>query len=274
MEGGRALPKSSINQQIGLTLKLLVILLAEPKITAEALAKTLSVSVAWVFAMTARLREAGLDIEYDRTQQRYSVGLSESFAEGFIPKLANRLNRAMKASGLRQPPERFVSSLDRYTVAQFAQYLGSSRQNIQNMIIGYKGQQLPEGWIAFRISDGGRWFIQKMETGRSGKDYRIPGNIKEAAVEYVIGRGGMKVLGGSRPATVQRCIVFENGKRCENPQLAHFLCSFHYYQARRHPEFTKQWMKEARSHGIPAIEIKNLREWSEERSKELKEGEG
>jgi len=200
--------------------------------------------------MTDRLRKAGLDVEYDQLRQQYSVGLSEGMAKGFIPKLATKLNRAMKEKGLKEPPQRFVSSLDRYTITQFAEYLGSSPQNIQNMIIGYKGQSLPEGWVAFKISDNGRWFIQKMETGRSGKDYRIPDNVKSASTEYVVGRGGMKVAGGAKPSTIAKCIVFENGKRCQNPRLAKRLCSFHYYQARRHPEYLRQWNREAKEHGI------------------------
>lgn len=254
--------RTSLKQQIDLTIKFLVILLSGQKATPQVVARTLGVSVAWVFEMTAKLKAAGLRISYDQRLQRYSVGLPDEMKES-ISKLSNRLNRAMKQKQLAQPPVKFVTSLDRYTKEQFAQYLGTTPQNVQNMIAGYKGQGLPEGWVAFRLVEGGRWLIQKMPTDRTGKKYRLPENIESSAADYVIGGDSALKVSGPKPATFQACHWLVEGKQCANTALAHFLCNKHYWPVLRHPEREgKQFLRDLRgTKGTPSEVTADVQRW-------------
>lgn len=221
----------SMTKQIDLTLKLLVILLAEPRVDASILARMVGMSENWVNKMMSSFREAGVNIEYDRPNKRYSVGLSDEITEGILGKIAAKLRREIGQAKFSQPPVRFVSSLDRYTVREFSQYLGTTPQNIYNMISGYKGAELPSGWCAFQLSEGGKWFIQRMPTDKTGKVFRLPDNVKEGAHSVIVGKGN-PVKGTRELVERSVCAV----PKCGEPILAKRLCNGHYYQARRHPE--------------------------------------
>lgn len=228
---------STIKKQLDLTIKLIVTLLAEPRVSAEALGKALGVSAAWVHKMTGILRESGLDIEFDRIKGQYSVGLSEELQKGLLGKYSARLKRSITTHELKNPPIRFVTSLERYDVRQFAEYLGSSPQNVYNMIAGYKGQALPAGWVAYQISPAGKWFVQKMNTDRSGKKFLLPDNVKDAHA-HVIGTNEQIGPGGKKPPKPV-C----GWQACKEPLLAKGLCSGHYYQVRRDPSLLKGNLK-------------------------------
>lgn len=237
---------STIKKQLELTVKMIVTLLAEPRMSAEALGKALGVSAAWVHKMTGILRESGLDIEFDRTKNQYSVGLSEDLAKGLLGKYANRLKRSITSHELKNPPIRFVTSLERYDVRQFSEYLGSSPQNVYNMIAGYKGQGLPIGWVAYQISPSGKWFIQKMNTDRSGKKHLLPDNVKDAHA-HVIGINAQAGPEGKKP---EKPLCEFRG--CKEISMAKGLCSYHYYKIRRDPKLLKGNRK-SDPMGTPAV---------------------
>lgn len=259
--------RTSVKQQIDLTIKFLVIIISGQKTTPQVIAKTLGVSVAWVFDMVARFKAAGLSIAYDQREKRYSVDFPGMSGE--IQKLSNRLDRAMKKKGLSAPPVRFVTSLDRYTKEQFAQYLGTTAQNVQNMIAGYGGQSLPEGWVAFRFDQGGRWLIQKMPTDRTGKKYRLPENVAQGAIEYKIGADGTLKVSGPKPATFNPCYWYEKDKRCGQVALAHSLCHKHYWPVLRHPDREgKQFLRDLRAHKAPPDIVADVQKWVHRRKVE------
>jgi biotin operon repressor len=236
---------SSIKKQLDLTLKLIITLLAEPRMSAEALASALGTSTAWVHKMTMMLREAGLNIEFDRTKSQYSVGLSEELAKGLLGKYSARLKRSITTHELKNPPIRFVESLERYDVRQFSQYLGTTPQNIHNMISGYKEQALPQGWVAYQVSPAGKWMIQKMDADRSGQKHVLPHNVKGAHA-YVIGTNEKSSATGAKP---KKAIC--DFLKCKDEVLAKDLCSAHYYKARRDPSILKGNLKSKQ--GTPMV---------------------
>lgn len=249
--------KVTVKQQIQLTIKLLLTLLAEPKIRADRLAKSLGVSQGWVYLMTMRLREAGLDIEYDRNRGgQYSVALTPELQEGILGKYAARLKRQLTDHSRKFQPVSFVSAIDRYSVRQFAEYLGTTPQNIGNMLQGYRGQSLPEGWVGFQVSERGKWFIQKMIADRSGKHWTVPDNVKNGAFSYVTGRGDLKVS-GPKPAFKQCYVPYDmEGKSPHHePVLSFGLCNRHYFRARDHAEEVKVWKRDAREAAAKRGEI-------------------
>ena len=250
-------------------MKLLVLLLAGQKTTPEVIAKTLGVKLDWVWAMLARLRESGLTINYDKDAKRYSVGITEAMSEGLIPKLANRFNRAMKQKSLAQPPIRFVTSQDRYTKDQFAKYLGTTPQNIQNMISGYEGQSLPEGWVAFRLTEAGRWLLQPMAKTDRGRTWTLPDNVKTGAFEYVVGSGGKMKVTGPKPAEFETCCKLVDGGLCPNHSTAVHLCNTHYYRVLRNlGKHGKDLLRELRARKADPEIIADVQKWVHKKSRE------
>jgi len=225
----------TLKKTLDLTLKLILALLAEPRANARMLASSLGMSEAWVNKMTGDLRGAGLNVAYDRNKGEYNVGLSDDLKRS-LDNYARRLRKVVHEAKLYQPATRVVPSLERYDIRQFADYMGTSQPNVYNMISGWKGQHLPAGWVAYQITAGGKWFIQKMIMTKSGKPTILPQNVKEAYT-YKIGDGKPmqgNVDGVDIPLCRHKGCDTDGGK--PGRQLAKGLCTFHYYQARRHPE--------------------------------------
>ena len=219
---------ASIDKQIDTTVKILVALLTEPRIKSNELAEALGVSPNYIVRMIGRFRDAGLDISYDFDKQQYVGKFNEQMSKSMLGPYARKLKSVISRAEFSKPPVRFVSTLDRYTTSQFAAHMGVTLANVSNMLMGYKGQKLPAGWIGYQTKPNGRWFIQRAATDRSGKKYIVPDHIQEIAHKYVIGEGDAVDF----KAKKSEC----NVPKCGKLVFARGLCSEHYYKARRHPE--------------------------------------
>lgn len=218
----------AMDKQLDVTVKMLVTLITEPRMKAADIATLLDVSPNYIARMLARFREAGINIEYDYKKMQYVGKFEEQLGATILGPFAKKLKRAITTAEFSKPPIKFVTSLDRYTVAQFSEMLGVSPQNVYNGINGYKGQKLPTGWVAYQSTDGGNWMIVKARTDRSGKKYEVPPEIELNSHRYVLGAGD--ALKGKQKAS--HCKY----PACQEATMSRGLCSVHYYQARRHPE--------------------------------------
>ena len=90
--------KSTKDEQVLSTIKLLVALLADPYLTATTLGRSVGRTEAWVNRQLMRFRDAGLDVEYDRPKERYRV------------KLGPEMQRKLKAYALKSPKPTSFSS--------------------------------------------------------------------------------------------------------------------------------------------------------------------
>jgi biotin operon repressor len=214
----------TVDAQAVKLVKFLVAILAEPRIRAQALAKTLGVSEAWVNQMTMKFREAGIEIEYDREVGQYSVTFSKRL-QSKLSQFVAEMKRTLEGT----VTEVLVSEKDRYTTKEFGQMIGTTNFNVYNMITGYKGARLPAGWCAYRLSDRGQYRIQKMV--KDAKGNLVPPKSAINAVSIVIGSGEIPK---TTKAALQkgRCIV--NG--CGKNSFSRNFCYDHYFQARRNPD--------------------------------------
>jgi hypothetical protein len=218
---------ASIEKQVDITVKVLVTLLAEPKITASQLAKATEQSQSNIARLIGRFRDAGLHIDYDFSDECYKINLGERMQRTLLGRYAKQLARILSAAAKGHQEIRFVQSLDRYSLPEFAEAHGYTPQNVYNMIIGYRGQKLPAGWVAYQLQERGKWMVQRMDRDRSGKKYVLPENV-ESAFKYVIGSGdepGTKADQESRT----HCHI----EKCRRRILSKGLCQTHYYMARR-----------------------------------------
>ena len=212
---------TTIQRQAGLTIKMLTTLLAHPKVTASELSKLLGVSTSTIANMLMKFREAGIDIDYDFSNRTYVGKFAEQFKESVIAPYADRVRTTI--GGRYEPEMSEVKKIERYTVTLFAQKIGTSPQNVQNMLSGYKGQKLTRGWVAFQLVEGGRWTIQKAEV--KNNQYVVPASVKKEAFQYVI--GDTQVI---EPR--QKTVVCQKPK-CGKPVFAKGLCAGHYQKNRR-----------------------------------------
>lgn len=220
---------ASIEKQVDTTVKVLVTLLAEPRITASQLAKATEQSQSNIARLLGRFRDAGLHIDYDFSEERYKVDFVEKVQHSILRKYANRLKRILNESTKAHQEIRFVQSLDRYSLPEFAAAHGYTPQNVYNMIIGYRGQQLPSGWVAYQMQDRGKWLVQRMTKDRSGKHWTLPDNVK-SAFKYVIGTGDEP---GTKTNQEARTTCSVMSPKCGKRVLSKGLCANHYYMARR-----------------------------------------
>jgi plasmid maintenance system antidote protein VapI len=218
---------TAMTKQIETTVRVIVALATEPRIKAHELAEAIGVTPNYIAQMLMRLRQAGIDIEYDFKEQRYVGKFSEQFERGLMGAFLKKFRRQVLKADFSQPPVKFVDSLERYELSEFAEKIGTSRNNVYNMISGYKGLSLPPGWIAIQREPRKKWMVQKMPTDRSGKRYELPKSI-EGVHKYVV--GGTEIV----PLNEKRSTC--GYPECENPVFARGLCNQHYYRARRHPE--------------------------------------
>lgn len=223
MPGGHALDK-----QIDTTVKLLLALITEPRLTADKLAKMLDVSPNYIAKMLVRYRDAGIHIEYDFSQKKYVGKFSEQLERTILGPFAKKLKRAVARAEFSQPKVRFVHTLESYTVQQFAELMKVSDTNIYNGLNGYKGQQFPAGYVAYKTGKRTSWIIVKAETDRTGTKYRVPKSVLDIAYRYVIGSESAL----PPKAKSSKCNVVG----CQNHVQARGLCGTHYQEARRHPE--------------------------------------
>jgi biotin operon repressor len=230
-------PNTSREKQVDNTVKLLLMLLVEPRLSQPQLAKVIGVTPGNVMNMIERFREAGLEFEYDFAKKQYVGKFSETLEKTLLGSFAKKLKTAVKEA--QTPPAlKFVSEIERYTLVEFAQMMGTTPQNIYNMIIGYKGQALPAGWVAYQLTASGKWFLKKMLTDRTGQKFVLPPNIKEAA-RYVIGSGDPMSI---KDKALQKCIMGDG-----DSVAAKGLCMKHYQDSRRHLEKYAAILKQ---HGI------------------------
>lgn len=220
---------ASIQKQVDTTVKVLVTLLAEPRVKAAQLAQILEQSPSNVARLIARFRESGLTIDYDFSSETYKVDFTESLQKSLLGKYAKKLRRIVSDTQASKTPVKFVSSLDRYSLPQWAEMHGTTPQNVYNMIIGYKGAHLPSGWVAYQMMDRGKWLIQKMDRDRTGTKYAVPSNLKEA-FRMVTGTGAEA---SDRVTQIRRMQCAVRG--CKDGILSRGLCSAHYYMSRRSP---------------------------------------
>lgn len=236
-EGEKAtenMANASIERQVDTTVKVLVTLLAEPKVKASQLAKALGQSPSNIARLISRFRDAGLKIDYDFSSESYSVDFDEQLQKSILGRYAKKMRRLLSDTQAAKTPVRFVSSLSRYTLPEWAQAHGMSAQNVYNMIIGYKGAHLPSGWVAYQLVDRGKWLVQKMDRDRTGKKYAVPTNLKDA-FKIVVGEGEEV---GERSDQIKRAQCAVHG--CKESILSKGLCSTHYYMSRRSPNKFKE----------------------------------
>lgn len=220
--------KTRMEQQVQHTVKLLILLLADPHATASTLAKAVGLGESWVNIMVMRFRDAGLDIEYDRRSGRYRVDLGDKITAKLEP-MAKRLRKAIEEVQSEKPEVKFVHSLDRYSVKQFADHIGGTPSNVYNMISGYKGAKLPAGWCAYQLAGQGKWWVQKMSRNGADTKFEVPA-VALNAKSLVVGEG--EQLGKKDLIAASTCIVAD----CKKPVMSRGFCADHYYKARRHPD--------------------------------------
>lgn len=230
---GRVTPQT----QLHIVIKLLVTVLIEPTITTSELAKALDVQPTRVARLLMSFREAGVHIDYDFKRGRYNVALSDALEKSVLGKFLTKVRRAMSDSASRQPPVRFVTSLENYSLIEFAEMVGTSPSNVYNMVINYKGATLPAGWIAYQMQERSKWRVTKMTTDRTGKIFEVPEMLLHA---FRTSKGSGTKIDSSLKRIVTKCqAVTLDGKKevvCKEPVLFKGYCRTHYYQQRRHPE--------------------------------------
>jgi hypothetical protein len=200
-------------------IKVLLALLVEPSLSVARLAEVAGIEEHQVSYIMAQLRRAGVDIDYDFTKHQYVCRFDAQLEKSLLGSFAKKI----AAQQVKPKPETvFLTSLDSYTVKQFAQYLGCSKQNVCNMIAGHGGQKIPPGWIAFRVGNTKRWLIRKADI-QDGR-YVVPASIKKEA-EYIMDDAEVKTP--SRRTRV--CEV----PSCNEVVKAHGLCMKHYQAQRR-----------------------------------------
>ena len=216
---------NTLEKQIDTTVKLLVVLLTEPRLKSHQIAKALGVSQNHVAQMIGRFRDAGVDIEYDHEDRLYVGKFADQLSESILGGFAKKLKKIVEESLVVQPPVRFISTLEQYTVTEFAKAHGMSPANVYNGIAGYKGQSLPTGWVAYQMAEKGRWMLRRMNVTPAGKDV-VPPEIIKNAFTYVTGAGeAVRPVKKKAPG----CLV---GPECDEPVYAKGFCKPHYYQAR------------------------------------------
>jgi biotin operon repressor len=220
--------KTKPEAQVEYTIKLLLALLAEPKIPAATLGKSLGLTENFVNQMMMRFRNAGLEVEYDFGKAQYRLNFSNKLNQK-LESYANRLKAAIESAPQPSPQVKFVQSLDRYSVKQFADMLGGTPSNVYNMISGYKGAKLPAGWCAYQIASAGKWWIVKMARNAADTKWEIPAVARDAH-SIVVGEGEPKTE--KEVLEESRCIV----RGCKAPAMARGFCYYHYYDARRNPD--------------------------------------
>jgi hypothetical protein len=201
--------------------------MVEPRLKAEQLAKILGVSENYVARMLARFRDSGIEIEYDFKKGSYVGRIEQQLENSIVGPFAKKLKREIAKAEFSKPPIKFVRTLDRYTVAQFAEFMGVTTANIYNQLNGSKGQKFAAGWVAYQVAPRASYQITRAEVGRDGK-FVVPKDIKATAHMYILGEGSQ--LTGK---ALQGLCRFPD---CEKPEMARGLCDTHYYQARKHPE--------------------------------------
>ena len=217
---------ASIQKQVDTTIKVLVTLIAVPRVSAAALAKLTGQTPGAIARLISRLRDAGLRIDYDFSKETYKVDLSEVMQKSLLNRYAKKLRTLVGNDIEARARVKFVSALDRYTLPQWAEAYGTTSQNVYNMIIGYKGAQLPAGWVAYQMNDRGKWLIQKMDKDRTGKKWVLPDTAKDA-YRITIGEGE----DADRATQIRRmkCSVHD----CPESIFSKGLCTSHYYMHRR-----------------------------------------
>lgn len=215
---------ASIEKQVDTTVKLLLALLSEPRIKANELAKTLDVSTNYVARMISRFREAGLDIDYDFQKGQYVGKFTDQLAKTVLGTYSKKLRKVIREAEFSQPPVRFIDSLERYDLAQFAAKMGTSPQNIYNMIIDYKGQKLPAGWVAYQLAPAGKWFVVAMRKDRTGSKFELP-DVVTTAHSYKVGEGD--------PVSIKSKAIACAVPKCGLPPVARGFCQTHYQADRR-----------------------------------------
>lgn len=221
---------TSIEKQADVTIKVLLSLIAAPRISGSQLAKATGLSQSGIARIVGRLKDAGVRIDYNFSDEKYDVKFSTDYSKSLLGEYARKLGRILKKSAVSQTPVKFVQSLERYSLPEFGQAFGFTPQNVYNMIIGYKGQELPSGYVAYQMQDRGKWLVQRMERDRSGKHWLLPENITKEVVRYVVGTG--EEPGKSGKSKRSECKVYG----CHDLILARELCRTHYYMERRNPD--------------------------------------
>jgi DNA-binding Lrp family transcriptional regulator len=227
---------TSLDKHVDTTVKLVIALLTEPRLTQTELSNAVGVTPNVIARMLGRFRQAGLVVEYDYSNERYRVNLADKLERSVLGPFAKKIRKSISESEKTKPPVKFIASLDRYTVPEWADAFGTSPENVYNMITGYKGQKLPAGWVAYQMKPRTRWFLKKMETDRSGLKFVLPDIVNEAH-EYHEGTGEPLTKKGKKG----KCLF----PKCPEPLLAKGMCNGHYYQVRRHPEMLDGLKKEA-----------------------------
>lgn len=220
---------ASIEKQVDTTVKVLVTLLAHPKISAAQLAKATDQSPSSIARLIARFRDAGIGIDYDFSTESYIIDFKESLQKSVLGRYSKKLSRILNQAAKARTPVKFVQSLDRYSLPEFAAAHGYTPQNVYNMIIGYKGAHLPAGWVAYQMQDRAKWHVQRMVRDRSGKNWVVPDNVKEA-FKFVVGEGE-EVGSKAKQLSRSKC----NVKTCDKNAFSKGLCQPHYYMKRRSP---------------------------------------
>lgn len=219
---------ASIEKQVDTTVKVLVTLLAEPRISAAQLAKATEQSQSNIARLIGRFREAGLDIDYDFSEECYRISLGDRMKKSLLGRYAKFLARILNAAAKGRQEVKFVQSLQRYSLPEFAEAHGYTPQNVYNMIIGYRGQKLPAGYVAYQLQERAKWNVQRMDRDRSGTKWVLPPNVEEEAFKYVVGTGDEPGTKAAREARKQ-C----NVAKCGGAPMSKGLCQTHYYMARR-----------------------------------------
>jgi biotin operon repressor len=219
---------ASIEKQVDTTVKVLLTLLAEPRVSAAQLAKATEQSQSNIARLIARFKEAGIKIDYDFSDERYKIDFDESLQKSILGRYAKKLARILNDAAKSQTPVKFVQSLDRYSLPEFAQAAGYTPQNVYNMIIGYKGAHLPAGWVAYQMQDRGKWLVQRMTKDRRG-NWTTPENVKDA-FRFVVGTGE-EIGSKAKQASRLKCKI----DKCQDGVLSKGLCTKHYYMQRRAP---------------------------------------
>lgn len=218
----------SMEKQIDVTLKALLTFMTEPRMKADAVAKMLGVSPNYIARLLMKYRDAGVDIRYDFKNEKYVGKFNEQLSDSVLGSFAKKLRTTVSKAAFSKPPVEFVTSLDRYTVPEFSQFIGTTTANVYNALNAYKGQSLPTGWVAYQNQGSGRWNIVRARTDRSGKHFEVPPEIVSSAHRYVLGAG--EILKGK--AKTGLCAYPD----CTEGAAVKALCRAHYFKARRHPE--------------------------------------
>ena len=169
----------TLESTVDTTLKILVTLLAQPRVTAAQLAEGLGRCENTVAKHLGRLRALGITIEYDRAEERYNVDLGEGLHTSLLGRYAKTMQSILGTADVSKPVK-VVESLERYSVVEFAESIGCTPQNVHNMISGYKGTKLPAGFVAYQMKDHGKWLIQRMVRDEENATWVLPPNITDA----------------------------------------------------------------------------------------------